>query len=198
MANELEKAGGSGHAAISAASATFRASLDAIAAGEIDALTGALCGARRVHVFGIGPSGFIAGYFAAQLARIGFDARAITQTGLQFADDLVGLRKGDMVVALAYDRPYPEVTAIFDRVRALGLRSVLITSTGPLVPDTRADQTLRVARGRAEGFGLHTATLALLEGLLIAVSAFDPDRVKRALDDLNQARRRLSGDTMGL
>ncbi len=201
MANELEKAGGSGHSAISAAGATFRASLDAldaIAASEIDSLTRALCRARRVHVFGIGPSGFIAGYFAAQLARIGFDARAMTQTGLQFADDLVGLREGDMVVALAYDRPYPEITAMFDRVSALGLRSVLITSTGPLVPDNRADQTLRIARGRAEGFGLHAATLALLEGLLIAVSAFDPNKVKRALDDLNQARRHLSGDTMGL
>ena len=201
MSNELNQAHRSGHSALSAVTGRFRSALDCIDAidpSEIDFLAAALCAARRIHVFGIGPSGFIAGYFAAQLVRLGFDSRAMTQTGLQFADDLVGLRPRDMVVALAYDRPYPEVSALFDRVAALELRSALITSTGALIPDTRADITLHVARGRTEGFGLHAGTLALLEGLLISVSAIKPDDVKKALDDLNSARRVLSGESMGL
>lgn len=201
MSNELEKARRKGHSVLSVTSAALKTSLEmieAIEAVDVDFVTDALCGAQRIHIFGIGPSSFIAGYLAAQLIRLGLDARALTQTGLQFADDLVGIRQGDMVLALAYDRPYPEVTALFDRAVALDLPSVLITSQGPLIPETRAALTLRVARGRTEGFGLHAGTLALLEGLLISISTTRPKEVKNALEQLNQARQKLSGDSMNL
>jgi DNA-binding MurR/RpiR family transcriptional regulator len=179
----------------------LRASLDAIEALEDAAISGivsSITTARRIHVFGIGPSGFIAGYFAAQLGRLGFDARALSRTGLQFADDLVGIGAGDAVVALAYDRPYPEVRALFDRASRLNLRSLLITSNGPRLPDPRASILVRVPRGRTGGFGLHAGTLALLEGLLVAISAAEPDRTNTALEDLNVAREALSGSGMGL
>lgn len=179
----------------------LRASLDAIEALEdavVSDIVRSITTARRIHVFGIGPSGFIAGYFAAQLGRLDFDARALSRTGLQFADDLVGVGAGDAVVALAYDRPYPEVRALFDRASRLNLRSLLITSNGPRLPDPRASILVRVPRGRTGGFGLHAGTLALLEGLLVAISATEPDRTKAALDDLNAAREALSGSGMGL
>ncbi|MCO6411064.1 MurR/RpiR family transcriptional regulator [Hoeflea alexandrii] len=179
----------------------LRTSLDAIEALEesvVSNIVKYIATARRIHVFGIGPSGFIAGYFAAQLGRLGFDARALSRTGLQFADDLVGIDTGDTVVALAYDRPYPEVRALFDRASRLNLRSLLITSNGPRIPDPRAGILVRVPRGRTGGFGLHAGTLALLEGLLLALSATEPDRTKAALEDLNASRQALSGAGMGL
>ncbi|WP_461307490.1 MurR/RpiR family transcriptional regulator [Albidovulum sp.] len=187
--------------ALAVAADALRASLDAIERLDPDHIrqvAAEIGAARRVHVFGIGPSGFVAGYMAAQLARLGVDARALMRTGLQFADDLVGIGKGDVVLALAYDRPYPEVRALFDRAEALGLFSVLVTSAGTRLPDARARMTLRVPRGRVEGFGMHTGTLALLEGLLIAVSAADPERAAGALDALNAARRAISSDGMDL
>ncbi|RME99499.1 MAG: MurR/RpiR family transcriptional regulator [Alphaproteobacteria bacterium] len=183
------------------ATEALRASLDVIErlnAQEIARVARAINMARRVHVFGIGPSGFVAGYMAAQLVRLGIDARALIRTGLQFADDLVGIGNGDVVLALAYDRPYPEVRALFDQAEAESLFSVLVTSAGTRLPDTRARVTLRVPRGRAEGFGMHAGTLALLEGLLIAVSAADPERTASALDALNAARRAISGGSMEL
>jgi len=201
MSNELAKTGGGSRSVLAVAIATLRASLDAIEVisdGDIEYVVRTLSQARRIHAFGIGPSGFIAGYFAAQLVRLGFDAGGLTRTGLQCADDLVGVKAGDAVIALAYDRPYPEVTALFDRVEALGLGSVLVTAVGPRLPDTRAGMTLRVQRGRTDGFGLHAGTLALLEGILIACAAERPDAVSRSLDELNDIRRHLSGDGMGL
>ena len=199
MANELMQ-GGEGPA-LAGAAATLRASLDAIEAidGEtVDRMVQSLVDARSVHVFGIGPSGFVAGYFAAQLTRLGFEAQALTQTGLQCADDLIRMKPGDAVVALAYDRPYPEVTALFDRATEFTLPSILVTSTGPRLPDRRAGVTVRVPRGRAEGFGLHAGTMALLEGLLIACAGAVPEISRRSLDTLNSIRRDLSGDGMGL
>lgn len=199
MASDVERAEAGTPLAVAAEA--LRASLDAIERldrKQITQMAREIGAARRVHVFGIGPSGFIAGYMAAQLVRLGVDARALMRTGLQFADDLVGVDKGDMVLALAYDRPYPEVRALFDRTEVLGLFSVLVTSAGTRLPDARASMTLRVPRGRAEGFGMHAGTLALLEGLLIAVSAADPERAASALDALNAARRAISSDSMDL
>lgn len=199
MANEVARA--KSGSPLSGAAAALRGSLDAIEAldpGEVARVVEGLGAARRVHVFGIGPSGFIAGYFAAQLVRLGVDARALTRTGLQFADDLVEIAPGDMVIALAYDRPYPEVRALFDRVEEKGLGSALITATGGRLPDTRAGTILRVPRGRPEGFGLHAGTLALIEGLLIALSLAQPTRTRDALDALNAARQVVSGLGMDL
>ncbi|MGV6847329.1 MAG: MurR/RpiR family transcriptional regulator [Marinibacterium sp.] len=199
MANEFARA--EGGSALAGATVALRGSLDAIEAldpAEVARVVDGLGSARRVHVFGIGPSGFVAGYFATQLGRLGVDARALTRTGLQFADDLVGITAGDVVIALAYDRPYPEVRALFDRVGDLGLGSALITATGGRLPDTRAGTILRVPRGRPEGFGLHAGTLALIEGLLLALSRANPARTRDALDALNAARQGLSGRGMDL
>src|SRR5271156_2254423 len=44
--------------------------------------------ARRVVVFGIGPSSAVACYLVTQLRRFGLDATSLTNTGLLFADDL--------------------------------------------------------------------------------------------------------------
>lgn len=186
---------------IAVATTALRASLDTIErleAKDIAQIAEMITRARRVHVFGVGPSGFLAGYMAAQLARLGVDARALIRTGHQCADDLVGIAAGDAVLALAYDRPYREVRALFDRAEALQVYSVLVTSAGTPVPDHRADLTMRVPRGHVEGFGMHAGTLALLEGVLIAVSAADPARADAALGALNAARHMISGTGMDL
>lgn len=199
MANELERSEGS--SALAAATAAIRGSIDAIealAAEMVQDVVTSMIAARRIHVFGIGPSGFVAGYFAAQLVRLGFDARAISRTGLQFADDLVGIGSDDLIVALAYERAYPEIRALFDHAQARRLCSVLVTSSGARIPDRRATITLRIPRGRSEGFGLHAGTMALLEGLLLALSAAAPERVKAALENLNAVRQSLSGGAMAM
>lgn len=200
MANELVRSGGSA-AALSATVATVTASLDAVGATPsalFDRAVEILSRAVRLHVFGVGPSGHIAGYFVAQIARLGVDARAMRRTGLQFADDLIGVRPGDGVMALAHDRPYAEVTALFDAAAELGLPTVLVTSGGPRLPDGRAEVTLRAPRGRGDGFALNAGVVSLLESLLVALAASRPDAAGAALERLNAARRTMSGEGVGL
>jgi DNA-binding MurR/RpiR family transcriptional regulator len=167
-------------------------------AGAFDAALPIICRPGRKLIFGIGPSGFLAGYFVEQLGRLGADALALRNTGLQFADDLQKLRKGDAIVALAYDRPYPEITALFDRAVGLALPSILITSPSPVIPDHRADVTLRVARGQSDGFSLHAATLTLIEALIIGYAGQNRASVRRNLEALNNTRRGLAGEALHL
>jgi len=201
LENSLLQTGGGAGAALAQTISVVRATLDAVEDGAgpgFDAAVQIICAAARLRIFGIGPSGHIAGYFSQQLGRLGKDTHALRNTGLQFADDLLQLQKGDAVIALAYDRPYAEVTALFDRAITLNLPVILITSPGPLRPDHRADVTLSVARGQGDGFSLHAGTMALIEALLVGYAAQNPDEVRQNLDTLNALRQSLSGDRMNL
>jgi DNA-binding MurR/RpiR family transcriptional regulator len=154
--------------------------------------------ARRVVVFGLGPSAAIGNYFVTQLVRFGLDAASLTNTGLLFADDLRRLRDGDLVIILAYGRVYAELTALLDEIEACGLRSFLVTDTLAAILRQRVDLVLPVARGQAEMLSMHTATLGFIEALLVGVAAKRPEQTLASLKALNEARRKLTGQPMNV
>ena len=60
-----------------------------------------LHGAKRIVVFGIGPSAALAGYVAVLLARGGRRSMCLDATGIMLADQMLELRVGGSVLALA-------------------------------------------------------------------------------------------------
>jgi len=157
-----------------------------------------IAGAPRILVFGIGPSSAIAHYLVVQLGRFGLDAASLTNTGLLFADDLRKLRKGDLIIMLAYGRVYAELAALLDEVHRCGLRSFLLTDTLAATLRHRVDLVLPVARGHAEMLSMHTATLGFIEALLVGVATKRPGETLASLKELNDARERLAGTPMNL
>jgi DNA-binding MurR/RpiR family transcriptional regulator len=157
-----------------------------------------IAGARRVVVFGLGPSAAIANYLVTQLIRFGLDAASLTNTGLLFADDLRKLREGDLVIMLAYGRVYTELAALLDDIGRRALRSFLVTDTLAATLRHRVDLVLSVPRGHAEMLSMHTATLGFIEALLVGVAAKKPDETLASLKALNQARQKLAGQPMNL
>jgi len=163
-----------------------------------EAAIGRLVAARRVFIFGIGPSSALADYFAIQLRRFGFEAGSLTQTGLLLADDLHRLRKGDVVVILAYGRIYPEFDALLRRANALAVPIILLTDTLGVTLHRRVELVLPVARGNADGFSTHTATLGLIEAILVGIAARRPAETVAELKELNTLRASIAGEAMEL
>lgn len=157
-----------------------------------------LVDARRVVVFGIGPSSAMADYFAIQLGRFGIEAQSLTRTGLLFADDLQKLRPGDLLLIFAYSRVYRELAALLRQAERRGITSLLFTDTlGPQLRE-RVRLILPVARGRADMLSMHTATLALIEALLVGIATRRPAETIASLEDLNALRAELVGAPMDL
>lgn len=154
--------------------------------------------ARRVFVFGIGPSSAVADYFVVQLNRFGLTCSTLKQTGLLLADGLQALRAGDLLVVLAYSRVYAELAALLDRADQLGLRTILLTDTLGNVLRKRVDLILPVERGRTNSLSLHTATVALIEALLVGVAVKRPAETVSSLKLLNDLRTQIAGRSMGL
>ncbi len=189
--------------------AAFRATIDThlqslqslstnIMPGQFESVVGALAAARRVVAFGIGPSSAMVDYLTIQLGRFGIEALSLTNTGLLFADDLRKLREGDVVMILAYGRLYAELVALLDSVKALGLRTFLITDSLASAVKKRVEMVLSVPRGRSDMLSMHTATLGFIEALLVGIAAKRPQETLSSLKKLNQARTRLAGKTVQL
>lgn len=154
--------------------------------------------AGRVFAFGIGPSSAMADYFTIQLGRFGIEALSLTQTGLLLADGLQKLREGDLLLIFAYGRVYRELAALLDQADHRGVTSILFTDTlAPKLRD-RIDLILPVARGRADMLSMHTATLGLIEAVLIGIATKRPAETMASLKSLNALRARLVGEPMDL
>src|SRR6266851_275835 len=144
------------------------------------------------------PSSAMAEYFVIQLARFGLEAASLTRTGLLFADDLQRLREGDLVIILAYGRVYRELAALLDKARKCGAGTILLTDTLAAALRRKVDQVLPVARGRADMLSMHTATLGLIEALLVGIATQRPRETLSSLKSLNDAREKLAGELMSL
>ncbi len=154
--------------------------------------------APRVFIFGLGPSSAMAEYFKMQLARFGIDARSLTQAGILLADDIQQFKQGDLVMIFAYGRVYRELDVLLDQADRLGLTRILFSDTlGHRLRD-RVDLVLSVARGRTDMLSMHTATLALIEALLVGVAKERPKDTIANLEALNKVRTTLAGKAMGL
>lgn len=163
-----------------------------------EAVVDLIVSAPRVVIFGIGPSSAMANYFAIQLGRFGIDGTGMTETGLLLADELHRLKQSDLLIMLAYGRPYREITALIDHAETLDLATILITDTLGSKLKRRVDHVLPVERGRADALSLHTATLGLIEAVLVGVAAKRPTETVASLKTLNSLRAKIAGEAMDL
>jgi DNA-binding MurR/RpiR family transcriptional regulator len=149
--------------------------------------------AERVAVFGIGPSAALARYVALLLGRAGRNARSLDASGIMLADQMLDLRRGDAILAMAYGRPYREALGLHAHARELGIPFVLITDQagGPLAKV--ADAVLVVPRGRTGHVALHAATMLALEMIALALAASNQNEALACLDRLNMLRAGVLG-----
>jgi DNA-binding MurR/RpiR family transcriptional regulator len=170
----------------------------AVSAEIFEQAVDSLIRAERAAIFGIGPSSAIADYLSIQLRRFGRDAFVLKNTGLLLADDMLRLRERDLVLIFAYGRIYPELKALLGRAKDLRLDRVLVTDTLGARLAKDVDLVLQVPRGRVESFSMHTATMAFVEALLVAIATRRPKETLASLKSLNRLRARSAGRAMDL
>ena len=149
--------------------------------------------AERIAVFGIGPSAALASYVATQLARGGRRTLVLNSTGSMLADQMLDLTPGDGLLAMAYGRAYPEITAVLTEARRLGLASVLVTDSLDKRLRRSASVVVPANRGRAQRVALHGATLVCLEALALGLITLGKAEAVTTLEHLNRLRESVRG-----
>ena len=99
---------------------------------------------------------------------------------------------------MAYTHVYRELAVLLNVADRHQLKKVLITDSLAAKLGQRVDLVLPVARGRADMLSLHTATLGLIEALLVGVAANNPQAAVRSLESLNALRREVVGESIDI
>jgi DNA-binding MurR/RpiR family transcriptional regulator len=98
----------------------------------------------------------------------------------------------------AYSRVYRELAALIGEAERQQVASILVTDSLGERLRGRVDLVLNVARGRTGMLSMHTATLGLVESLLVGLATARPEETMASLERLNRARAELAGKPMQL
>ena len=197
MRRTLAEAGEDSGRAVDLAIETQREAVEALTQPEaratLRAAVATLHPARRILVFGLGPSAALARYLATMLGRAGRATRALDASGIALADQMLDLGLGDALLVLAYGRAYREVVALFAEARRMALPVVLVTDSLDRSLARHADVVVPARRGRARRVALHGATLVALEAIALGLAAMDGEGALASLDRLNDLRAAIAG-----
>jgi DNA-binding MurR/RpiR family transcriptional regulator len=161
----------------------------AIFGRAVDALTRA----ERIAWSATGPSAAVAEYGAVLANRLGRPSTVVRSSGTQLADELLTLQATDAVVLLAYGRSNTRARSVVDRSRQVGASVVLITDTAATELRDQVHTVLACGRGTPGLFSSHGTTVIVIEALVMAMAADDPERAEDSLSLLNDLRASVTG-----
>jgi len=156
-----------------------------------------IAGAQRVVIQGLGPNAPLGEYFAARLRRMRRPAVAVGARGQALADALIDMRRGDVVIVIAYDRSSPEAELTLERARELKLPSILITDTLGLALAGQFTVALSARRAGGGMFHLSAMTIVVLDALLFGLAGQDRAAALAAAEELQELRARIDKRAMG-
>lgn len=144
--------------------------------------------AREVVSFGLGPSELGAQYLTLRLRRLGRQARQITATGFRLADDLLGLRKSDVVVLYVPGRLINDVHVLLDHAQAVQAPVLLFSDALLPVLADRVTLTLTAVHSGSGFTGEGLSALLLTDCLTLGVAATQRDQATTTSELLNSLR----------
>ncbi len=107
-------------------------------------VAGCILRARRIHVFGVGASAYVAGLLEYKLARFGLPAHALSDTHMGFMLGAL-LRRGDVMIGVSSSGSTIDVVNVVDAAKARGATAITLTNRPRSRLSKIADHTLCAA-----------------------------------------------------
>lgn len=171
--------------------------LQGIPPEEFDAAAKTIQGGSRVFVFGMGPSRVLADLVRIRLQRFGVTTIGLTESGRDLLENLLLLRRGDVVLAMGFLRATGELVAVLDHARSTGCKTVFLTDTLGLAFRGKADVILSARRGPVSSFHSLTVPMTILNALMLAVAVARPKQSLESINRLLELRVAYGLDVMG-
>lgn len=150
----------------------------------------AIVEARRVFVYAKNASRSMAELLRFRLRRIGVDVRLLAGAGNELLEGLAAAGPGDLVVVFSFSKRSTEGAILLDWQREAGYRTLLFTGQLSPLPDPQPDIRLFVYRGEANEYHSMAAPAAIVDALVLGVSAKLGDRAVNRLARLRALKQR--------
>ena len=125
-----------------------------------------------------------------RLRRIGVDVRLLAGAGNELLEGLAAAGPGDLVVVFSFSKRSTEGAILLDWQREAGYRTLLFTGQLSPLPDPQPDIRLFVYRGEANEYHSMAAPAAIVDALVLGVSAKLGDRAVDRLARLRALKQR--------
>jgi len=146
--------------------------------------------APRVHVVGMRNGHFVATYAAYLLAQVRDDVVSLPNAAMTLAEDMVSLRRGDVLLVVDFRRRSALLQTIVDTARHAGAQLVFLASPG-MPPLSRAgDVVIHCLTEGASIFHSYVAAVSIVNYLCAAVATELGKKGRKrleAIEDLHEA-----------
>lgn len=168
---------------------------EAIDDTELQNAVGAMAHADTIFVFGYGGSEHGARHLARTANRMGYDARAVGDTGLMLADSVMRISHGDAVVIFQPGRVLHDIEVILEHATSVGAKTILVSGERLHKQLAKAyDIGLLAIRGSAHLTSEALSSIVVADVLGYGLSALDEERAMQAREQLTHVRQRLIRD----
>ena len=165
---------------------------------DFDAAVTAILSAKRIFIFGIGPSRMLAELMELRLNRFGISTVALVDSGRDLIEKLILLKPDDTIVATAFNRITGELAAVLKHAKQVDCRRILLTDISDPDLFSYVHTVLSVKRGPIHSFHSLTAPMTVINALILAVAMNRPEESLQALADLEDYRKKYDLDPIGV
>ncbi|SDY26097.1 DNA-binding transcriptional regulator, MurR/RpiR family, contains HTH and SIS domains [Evansella caseinilytica] len=150
--------------------------------------------ADRIYLFAPGPSAGLAALMQYRIARFGYDISLLEKGGSELLEDVLHMKKTDVVLLFGFIRLLPEAKVILNRGKKVGYRTILVTDQ--LVSDFthQANVTLFASRGELSEFHSMVAPTFLVENLIVALGMENREANLLRLEELSDLRKQYAAE----
>ena len=149
----------------------LKKTLELLDRSEFDNAVEAIHTARRVFIYVKNASRAPAQLLEFRLRRIGIDVQKIPSGGSELLEWLAQMGEGDLVILFGFSKVSSEGRVILDYEKQAGYKTLLFTGRAYQDEEQRADINLLVYRGEENEFHSMTAPVAVVDALVLALSA---------------------------
>ena len=144
-----------------------------------------IIGARKIHIVSFRSAASL-GSFLQYYLQILFKNCTLISNSISLVDELVDVGTDDLVIGISFARYTQQTVDGLQLAKERGAQTLIITdtSTSPLV--RHGDTVLLAHRDMAYFIDSLVAPLSLINALIVAVSAQDPERTKQRLAELEE------------
>lgn len=146
-----------------------------------------LMAAKRLLIYGYGNAEVLALMMVKRFRRFGKDVQQLDTDPRGLAEQMLGLREGDVVLSFAFRRPPRGYAALIETAREVGVTTIMIAGKSGALLTPRPDHILAAPRsGDPDAFQTLTVPMTVCNAIVIAAGLTAKDESLKKLDRLGQ------------
>lgn len=161
---------------------------------EFEYAVQALTSSPKIYLYSPGPSKGLGELMHYRMSRFGLSIELLQKHGSELLEDLLHIKKGDLIVIFGFIRLLPEAKVLLAHAKSNGYQTLLITDQLVAEFTDLADHVLFASRGEMWEFHSMIAPTYIVENLIIATGMKNKEKSLRKLEELSELRVRYSDE----